>query len=133
MLKVYNVFISGPVMRPTVKAKEERKWVLDTINQYFDVIVEEDDEEESDDDEDCDSDESIESLSEYEDEEEMDDDEEIQGYKSTNRIRSMLTRAAANVSNSQSNLASINKLKQNLGSRISLGGIRQSVENLSNL
>ena len=132
MLKVYNVFISGPVMRPTVKAKEERKWVLDTINQYFDVIVEEDDEEESDDD-DSDSDESIESLSEYEDEEEMDDNEEIQGYKSTNRIRSMLTRAAANVSNSQSNLASINKLKQNLGSRISLGGIRQSVENLSNL
>ena len=131
MLKVFNVFISGPVMRPTVKAKEERKWVLDTINQYFDVIVEEDDEEESD--EDSDSDESIESLSEYEDEEEMDDDEEIQGYKSTNRIRSMLTRAAANVSNSQSNLASINKLKQNLGSRISLGGIRQSVENLSNL
>ena len=119
-------------MRPTVKAKEERKWVLDTINQYFDVIVEEDDEKESDDD-DSDSDESIESLSEYEDEEEMDDDEEIQGYKSTNRIRSMLTRAAANVSNSQSNLASINKLKQNLGSRISLGGIRQSVENLSNL
>ena len=116
-------------MRPTVKAKEERKWVLDTINQYFDVIVEEDDEEESDDD----SDESIESLSEYEDEEEIDDNEEIQGYKSTNRIRSMLTRAAANVSNSQSNLASINKLKQNLGSRISLGGIRQSVENLSNL
>ena len=32
-------------MRPTVKAKEERKWVLDTINQYFDVIVEEDEEE----------------------------------------------------------------------------------------
>ena len=119
-------------MRPTVKAKEERKWVLDTINQYFDVIVEEDDEEESDDEEDSDSDESIESLSEYEDEEE-EEEEEIQGYKSTNRIRSMLTRAAANVSNSQSNLASISKLKQNLGSRISLGGMRQSVENLSNL
>ena len=32
-------------MRPSVKAKEERKWVLDTINQYFDVIVEEEDEE----------------------------------------------------------------------------------------
>ena len=36
-------------MRPTVKAKEERKWVLDTINQYFDVIVEEEDEEEESD------------------------------------------------------------------------------------
>ena len=126
--------IAGPVMRPSVKAKEERKWVLDTINQYFDVIVEEEDEE-SDEEEDSDSDESIESLSDLEHNEVDDDDdgEEQQDYKSTNRIRSMLTRAAANVSNSQSNLASINKLKQNLGSRISLGHMRQSVENLSSL
>ena len=123
---------SGPVMRPTVKAKEERKWVLDTINKYFDVIVEEEDEES---DEDSDSDESIESLSEYEEsEEEMEEDEdEDQAYKSSNRMRSMLTRAAANVSNSQTNLANFSKLKQNLGSRISLGGMRQSVENLSSL
>ena len=121
-------------MRPSVKAKEERKWVMDTINQYFDVIVEEEDEE-SDEEEDSDSDESIGSLSDLDDNEEDEDDdgEEQQDYKSTNRIRSMLTRAAANVSNSQSNLASINKLKQNLGSRISLGHMRQSVENLSSL
>merc|ERR1719411_892667 len=34
------------VTRPSVKPKEERKWVLDTINKYFEVIVEEEDEEE---------------------------------------------------------------------------------------
>ena len=54
-------------------------------------------------------------------------------YKSTSRIRSLLTKAAANVSQSQSNLANLNKLKQNLGSKISLGGMKQSVENLSSL
>ena len=32
-------------MRPSQKTKEERKWVLDTINKYFEVIVEEEDEE----------------------------------------------------------------------------------------
>lgn len=125
-----KVVFTGPVMRPTVKAKEERKWVLDTINQYFDVIVEEEDEESEDE---SDSDESIESLSDCEDNDEIEEDEvEDQEYKSTNRIRSMLTRAAANVSSSQTNLANVSKLKQNLGSRISLG-MRQSVENLSSL
>ena len=44
-----NAVISGPVMRPSQKTKEERKWVLDTINKYFDVIVEEEDEEKEDD------------------------------------------------------------------------------------
>ena len=36
-------------MRPSQKTTEERKWVLDTINKYFDVIVEEENEEEDDD------------------------------------------------------------------------------------
>ena len=27
-------------MRPSVRAREERKWVVDTVNKYFDVIVE---------------------------------------------------------------------------------------------
>ncbi len=36
-------------MRPSQKTKEERLWVLDTINKYFDVIVEEEDEEEKED------------------------------------------------------------------------------------
>ena len=35
-------------MRPSQKTTEERKWVLDTINKYFDVIVEEENEEEND-------------------------------------------------------------------------------------
>jgi hypothetical protein len=33
-------------MRPSQKTKEERKWVLDTINKYFEVIVEEEEEKE---------------------------------------------------------------------------------------
>jgi hypothetical protein len=36
-------------MRPSQKTTEERKWVLDTINKYFDVIVEEENEEEEED------------------------------------------------------------------------------------
>ena len=59
-------------MRPSLRPKEERKWVLDTINQYFDVIVEEEDEEpnsEEPDDEDSSDDDSIDSLSEYDDDE----------------------------------------------------------------
>merc|ERR1719445_1202455 len=32
--------VGGPVMRPSVRAREERKWVVDTVNKYFDVIVE---------------------------------------------------------------------------------------------
>ena len=54
-------------MRPSLRPKEERKWVLDTINQYFDVIVEEEDEEPNSDDEDSSDDDSIDSLSEYDD------------------------------------------------------------------
>jgi len=45
-------------MRPSQKTKEERLWVLDTINKYFEVIVEEEDEEEKEDVED-DEDDSI--------------------------------------------------------------------------
>ena len=113
----------GPVMRPSAKPKEERKWVLDTINQYFDVIVEEEDEE-SDDDESIDIDDS---MSDMEDEDQIEAD-----YRSSNRMRALLSRAAANVSESQSNLANLSKLKQNLGSRISLG-MKASMENLSSL
>ena len=32
-------------MRPSQKASEERKWVIDAVNKYFDVIVEEEEEE----------------------------------------------------------------------------------------
>ena len=117
-------------MRPTVKAKEERKWVLDTINQYFDVIVEEEDEES--DMVDDSSDEEMSEVSDDEDDKEDYEYEEMPDYQSTSRIRSMLTKAASNVSQSQTNLANLSLLKQKLGSRISLG-LKQSMENLSSL
>ena len=122
-------------MRPSAKPKEERKWVLDTINKYFDVIVEEEDEEDEDED---DEDSEMDSEEEMESEEEHDSENDDPGiadpsdFKSTSRIRSLLTKAASNVSESQSNLATLNMLKQKLGSRISLG-LKQSVENLSSL
>ena len=122
-------------MRPSAKPKEERKWVLDTINKYFDVIVEEEDEEDGDED---DEDSEMDSEEEMESEEEHDSENDDPGiadpsdFKSTSRIRSLLTKAASNVSESQSNLATLNMLKQKLGSRISLG-LKQSVENLSSL
>ena len=125
-------------MRPSAKPKEERKWVLDTINKYFDVIVEEEDEEDEDDDEDSEMDSEEEMESDEEEEEEYDSENDDPGiadpsdFKSTSRIRSLLTKAASNVSESQSNLATLNMLKQKLGSRISLG-LKQSVENLSSL
>ena len=125
-------------MRPSAKPKEERKWVLDTINKYFDVIVEEEDEEdedEDDEDSEMDSEEEIESEEEEEEYYSENDDPGIadpSDFKSTSRIRSLLTKAASNVSESQSNLATLNMLKQKLGSRISLG-LKQSVENLSSL
>ena len=124
-------------MRPSAKPKEERKWVLDTINKYFDVIVEEEDEEEDDED-DEDSEIGSEEEMESEEEEEYDSENDDPGiadpsdFKSTSRIRSLLTKAASNVSESQSNLATLIMLKQKLGSRISLG-LKQSVENLSSL
>ena len=119
--------ILGPVLRPSVKAKEERKWVLDTINKYFEVIVEEEDEEDEYEDEDdfYDDDDEDENM------DELSDEEDVPDYQSTSKIRSLLSKAAANAQ-SQSNLATLNKLKQNLGSRISLG-LKQSVENLSSL
>ena len=116
-------------MRPTVKAKEERKWVLDTINQYFDVIVEEEDEEEESD---MVEDSSDEEMSEVSDEDFEYEEEDLLDYQSTSRIRSLLTKAASNVSQSQTNLANLSLLKQKLGSRISLG-LKQSMENLSSL
>jgi len=119
----------GPVMRPAVKAKEERKWVLDTINQYFDVIVEEEDEEEESD---MVEDSSDEEMSEVSDEDFEYEEEDLPDYQSTSRIRSLLTKAASNVSQSQTNLANLSLLKQKLGSRISLG-LKQSMENLSSL
>ena len=118
-------------MRPSCRAKEERKWVLDTINQYFDVIVEEEDEES--DMLDNSSDEEMSEVSDEDDKEDYEyEEEDMPDYQSTSRIRSLLTKAASNVSQSQTNLANLSLLKQKLGSRISLG-LKQSMENLSSL
>ena len=137
-----NLNKPGPVMRPSAKPKEERKWVLDSINKYFDVIVEE--EEESGDD-DIESDEEYSTSEEdYLDESEYDTDEvendivgavqqdSAEAFQSTSRMRGMLNSVVSNISGSVGNLARkeiINNLKQNLGSQINL----KSNSNLSKL
>ena len=131
----------GPVKRPSVKPKEDRKWVLDSINKYFDVIVEE--EEEPDD-----EDESDESDEEYSDEFDSEDDEcsessndqdiedfennDDNNYQSTSKMRGLLSSVVSKISGSVGNLAQrdlMNSLKQNLGSQINL---RSSNSNLLN-
>merc|ERR1711892_824266 len=62
-----NVNKKGPVMRPSAKPKEERKWVLDSINKFFDVIVEEEENSEE---------EYSEDNSEYSDDEYESDEED---------------------------------------------------------
>ena len=141
-------------MRPSQKAKEERKWVVDTINKYFEVIVEEEEEEEdleaisnSDDNE-------IESLSDtdysdneeqYEEETESEIEENVDEnngntFKSTAKIRGLLSTAMTKISTSKGDLNDtsmltnqrqglLNNLKQKLGSQISLK--RQSQDNLN--
>ena len=115
--------------------------MMETMEQDDDVEgsgdEEEDEEDEDEDDEDSEMD-SEEEMESEEEEEEYDSENDDPGiadtsdFKSTSRIRSLLTKAASNVSESQSNLATLNMLKQKLGSRISLG-LKQSVENLSSL
>ena len=144
---VMTILFSEPVMRPSQKSTEERKWVLDTINKYFDVIVEEEDEDEFDEDDTEDEDNDFESASENESEdselsslsveEDIDDeigseDQDQQGagpsarFHSSTKMRDLLKKAATNVSSSQSNLATLEQLKLNLGTRI-----KQSTEQLN--
>ena len=117
-------------MKKSAKPKEERKWVLDSINKYFDVIVEEEEEAEddpmSDDDSDYEySDDEDESESEYSEEEE--EVEEVTsaepGFQSTSKMRGLLSSVVANISGSRGNLGRqeiLSSLKQNLGSRNNL-------------
>ena len=111
-------------MRPSVRAKEERKWVVDTIHKYFDVIVEEEDEPVGDDDSSMASD--VSSLHSSDDEEQAD-------FKSTSKMRGMLShvlnRNAPQGGGDRSQM--LTALKQKLGSQISLK--RMSRENLSGL
>ena len=141
-----NLSVKGPVKRPSVKPKEDRKWVLDSINKYFDVIVEEEEEPEDEDDE-CDEteDEDYEYDEEYSEEYDSEDDEysesgkdehildnEKNNYQSTSKMRGLLSSVVNKISGSVGNLAQgdlMNSLKQNLGSQINL---RSSKCNLSN-
>ena len=121
---------SRPVMKKSAKPKEERKWVLDSINKYFDVIVEEEEEGEdepmSEDDSDYEySDDDDESEYEYSEE-----DEEVEeatpaepGFQSTSKMRGLLSSVVANISGSRGNLGRqeiLSSMKQNLGSRSNL-------------
>ena len=131
----------GPVTRPSDKPKEERKWVVDTINKYFEVIVEENDDEEEEENDDFDDlDDDLDSSSEYSEYSEYSDDNDdtkatttaaddtntaaTGQYKSSTRIRGLLGSVASKFTKSVGNLANgahlVNNLKKNLGSQISL-------------
>ena len=122
--------VNRPVMKKSAKPKEERKWVLDSINKYFDVIVEEEEEAEDDPMSDDDSDYEYsddEDESEYEYSEEEEEVEEVTsaepGFQSTSKMRGLLSSVVANISGSRGNLGRqeiLSSLKQNLGSRNNL-------------
>lgn len=130
----------GPVTRPTARPKEERKWVVDTINKFFEVIVEENDEENEDDlfeedgSGDLESNDDYGESSEYSEYSEYSDDcakedataaaPSAQEYKSSTRIRGLLGSVASKFTKSVGNLAGntnlVGNLKKNLGSQISV-------------
>ena len=102
--------------------REERGWVLDSINKYFDVIVEEENDEEDDDDDDAneevfypDSDEDEESDGEIE-------GPLLQRAESKRDLRCMfedaMTRVSARVGGSREVL--LGRFKHNLGSQLSI-------------
>ena len=118
----------GPVMRPSVRAKEERKWVVDTIHKYFDVIVEEEDEPEDEDTSSIMASDLSSPLSSEDEEEEK----EPADFKSTAKMRGMLSQVLNKNAPPQANKSQmLTTLKQKLGSQISLK--RMSKENLSGL
>merc|ERR1719264_360598 len=86
-------------MKKSAKPKEARKWVLDSINKYFDVIGEEEEEE-------------VEGVTPAE-----------PGFQSTSKMRGLLSSVVANISGSRGNLGRqeiLSSMKQNLGSRSNL-------------
>lgn len=121
--------------RPSLRPREERRWVLDSINKYFDVIAEE---ENDDEDEDDDANEGVFYPDSGEDEEsDVDSPIEIPGRTGTGPLqrgagskrdlRSMfedaMTRVSGRVGGSREVL--VGRFKQNLGSQLSIdeGGI----------
>ena len=112
------------------KSQENRKWVLDSINRYFDVIAEEEDDEDEDDED--------EDESEFEESSEIEEPpptkvEAESSYKSSSKMRGLLCSVASRLTGSVSNLSAgdvIQTLKKNLGSQINL---RASNKDLSQL
>lgn len=112
------------VRRPSLRPREERGWVLDSINKYFDVIVEEDG-----DDEDDDANEEVFYPDSGEDGESDADSVDIPGLTgplqmtaSKRDLRSMfqdaMSRVSARVGGSREVL--VGRFKQNLGSQLSI-------------
>ena len=114
---------SGAVRRPSLRPREERRWVLDSINKHFDVIVEEDNDNEEEDD---DANEEVFYPDSDEDEDSDADSMEIPGplKKADSRrdLRSMfedaMTRVSSRVGGSREVL--LGRFKQNLGSQLSI-------------
>ena len=112
------------------KSQENRKWVLDSINKYFDVIAEEEDDEDEDDED--------EDESEFEESSDIEEPpptkvEAESSYKSSSKMRGLLCSVASRLTGSVSNLSAgdvIQTLKKNLGSQINL---RASNKDLSQL
>lgn len=110
----------GPVRRPAPKPTEERKWVMESINKFFDVIVEEEDDEDG---EDGSEDEYEDDEEEEEEMEEEEEEEEETKFKSSAKMRGLLSSVVTKLSGSVGNLAGTNlvhSLKRNLGSQINL-------------
>jgi len=123
--------VNKPVARKVAKTKDERKWVLESINKYFNIIVEEEEEEieEFSDEEDTDnySDEGEgDSSYEYSDEEATEDTvlkTSTSNYKSTWKMRGLVSSVVSKISGSEANLATpqiVSNLKAGLGSRINV-------------
>ena len=114
------------------KSQENRKWVLDSINKYFEVIAEEEDDEDDEDDE------EDEDKSENEESSEIEETlptkvEAESSYKSSSKMRGLLCSVASRLTGSVSNLSAgdvMQTLKKNLGSQINL---RASNKDLSQL
>ena len=116
--------VRRPSLRPSLRPREERGWVLDSINKYFDVIVEEDG-----DDEDDDANEEVFYPDSGEDGESDADSVDIPGLTgplqmtaSKRDLRSMfqdaMSRVSARVGGSREVL--VGRFKQNLGSQLSI-------------
>jgi len=124
--------VNKPVVRKAApKPKDERKWVLESINKYFDVIVEEEEEEE--DGEEYSDEDDMDDYSDEEDEDEYSEQEDdvsdiaiepsSSNYKSTSKMRSLLSSVVTNLSGSVTNLARpeiVSTLKKGIGSRTNL-------------